>query len=316
MSEQPTPFAEPLESRLLLSGGGSAKLVDQVLRVRGDGGQNLIVVELATPAGSSEPLYRVTLNGNVLRVKGAKGAFNATASGALPDTATNGGTITVAAEMRVTGGGRADVIRVADDVTIDARLYGKGGNDILAGGGGDDLIDGGSGSDTLAGGPGNDRLLGAVGTDNLDGGAGDDFLDGGRSNDTLFGGTGDDVLLGGTGVDTLTGGPSDLADLDPSVSVVTPDSDADVLRGGTGNDTLAGGAGNDTLVGDRGNDILRGGPGLDRLFGDGGGDSIQGGDDDEPDQLFGGTGHDFFFSVSPDILEDAVPVELQDPPPA
>jgi Ca2+-binding RTX toxin-like protein len=68
-----------------------------------------------------------------------------------------------------------------------AEMYGRDGDDILAGGPAGDLLDGGEGDDLLEGGPGDDILLGGAGDDHLIGGPGDDILDGGPGYDIVSG---------------------------------------------------------------------------------------------------------------------------------
>ena len=75
-------------------------------------------------------------------------------------------------------------------------LYGRGGNDELAGGSNNDLLFGGDGNDELSGNAGNDVLVGGDGDDELDGGIGSDVLIGGLGSDDLQGGGGGDLLIG------------------------------------------------------------------------------------------------------------------------
>lgn len=76
-------------------------------------------------------------------------------------------------------------------------LFGRAGNDTLAGNGA---------ADTLAGGPGHDIIYGNALADLIRGGKDDDWLFGGQGADTLQGEDGADTLAGGKGVDWLTGG--------------------------------------------------------------------------------------------------------------
>jgi hypothetical protein len=73
--------------------------------------------------------------------------------------------------------GGNDVVRVSNEITLDAIVHGGDGNDWLVGGGGDDQIFGDRGHDMLFG-----RL-------------GDDVLDGGEGNDLFWGGAGDDTFI-------------------------------------------------------------------------------------------------------------------------
>jgi hypothetical protein len=73
--------------------------------------------------------------------------------------------------------GGNDVVRVSNEITLDAIIHGGDGSDWLVGGGGDDQIFGDRGHDMLFG-----RL-------------GDDVLDGGEGNDLFWGGRGDDTFI-------------------------------------------------------------------------------------------------------------------------
>ena len=81
-----------------------------------------------------------------------------------------------------------DDIKVDDDITIPAWLYGGDGNDRLKGGNGPNVLVGGAGDDLLVGGNGRDILIGDIGADRLIGNGGDDILIGGyTSYDALDG---------------------------------------------------------------------------------------------------------------------------------
>ena len=115
------------------------------------------------------------------------------------------------------------------------RVYGLGGDDILAGGAGNDTLVGGAGNDQIAGGGGNDTLSGDGGNDTIYGGLGDDNASGGTGDDLIFCNNGDDSLAGGAGNDILDG-----------------EEGNDFLEGGGGDDYLHGGGGDDTFVFGRG----------------------------------------------------------------
>ncbi|TAN48598.1 MAG: hypothetical protein EPN21_14560 [Methylococcaceae bacterium] len=84
------------------------------------------------------------------------------------------------------------------------QLNGKNSlDDRLAGDNGNDVLNGLGGNDTLFGGMGGDVLQGGSGTDSLSGGTGNDRLEGGDDNDVLVGGVGGDSLTGGGGKDTF-----------------------------------------------------------------------------------------------------------------
>ena len=212
------------------------------------------------------------------------------------------------------------------------RLYGEGGNDVIAASAGDAYLDGGADNDELYGGAHDDVLVGGTGDDVLGGDSrvsrtfwtyaygagvdltvtfngqviedivapGHDFLDGGDGNDRLFGGGGDDELVGGDGNDVLQGDtlfvPGGTRALFSNHGT-TPEAlqGNDRLSGGLGNDMLYGGGGNDVLGGDEGADILLGGAGADVLFGGAGADTLTGDDStgmQGDDELHGGSDND------------------------
>lgn len=212
------------------------------------------------------------------------------------------------------------------------RLYGDGGNDVIAASAGEAYLDGGAGNDELYGGAHDDVLVGGIGDDVLGGDSrvsrtfwtyaygsgvdltvtfngqvtedivapGADYLDGGAGNDRLFGGGGDDELVGGEGNDILQGDtlfvPGNTRALFSNHGT-TPESlqGSDRLYGGLGNDTLYGGGGSDVLNGDEGSDVLQGGAGSDSLFGGPGNDTLNGDDSTGPqgdDELHGGADSD------------------------
>ena len=177
------------------------------------------------------------------------------------------------------GGGGADLIT---GNSLDNRLVGGGGDDVLYGENGTDVLFGEAGADQLIGGFGDDSLYGQAGNDTLFGEAGNDLLAGGAGADVLFGQAGDDTLIGEADNDYLVGGDG-----------------ADTLFGQDGADTLIGEDGQDLLIGGNGNDLLLGQAGVDVLFGESGADNLQGGDGDDrlygqdgADTLVGGTGND------------------------
>jgi len=67
----------------------------------------------------------------------------------------------------VKAGAGNDTVRVGDNVTQQARLYGETGGDKLIAGGGPTVLMGGRGTDTLTGGPGGDTFNGGLGVDTL-----------------------------------------------------------------------------------------------------------------------------------------------------
>jgi hypothetical protein len=79
--------------------------------------------------------------------------------------------------------------------TVNGKVFGNQGADLLVGGSGDDTLHGGGGDDRLLGGDGDDVLFGGRGDDRLFGGRGNDILDGGPGNNVLVGGPGDDIFV-------------------------------------------------------------------------------------------------------------------------
>lgn len=88
------------------------------------------------------------------------------------------------------------------DASVNVRVEGRDGNDVIIGGAGEDYFSGGAGDDIIKGGVGNDRLFGNDGNDYLEGNGGSDFLDGALGADYLLGNGGGDRLNGGLGDDT------------------------------------------------------------------------------------------------------------------
>lgn len=220
-----------------------------------------------------------------------------------------------------------DAISIAEDIEVDAYLYGGEGNDTLSGGGGNDTIElgeginiayGGSGSDTITGGSsrdviyggddrdsivgagGDDDLIGEAGADDLYGGSGNDLIDGGDSGDTIYGEDGQDSIYGGGGDDTIDGGPNadyieggggeDTIYGRGGNDVIHGNGEADEIRGNEGDDILFGGEGSDTIKGQLGDDEIDGGEDRDFLYGGAGNDSIDGAAGS--DEIFGGVGDD------------------------
>lgn len=180
--------------------------------------------------------------------------------------------------------------------SIQHRLLGNAGVDVIVGSPVEDSISGEEETDFVIGGGCDDILGGGDGHDFLFGGAGNDSLRGGERADVLVGNGGDDVLAGGSGEAIQSG----------NVSLVV----GDLFLGNTGNDILMSGnsrsdtvSGVDLAFGGRGEDVLvvgRGGilqVGSLRFelgnvgFGEGDADSIFTGEG--VDVLFGGEGNDY-----------------------
>jgi hypothetical protein len=174
----------------------------------------------------------------------------------------------------------------------------KEGNDFVAGLAADDKIDGGEDSDTIYGGTGNDRIDASDGSDKICGNSGNDTLLGKDGNDFIYGDSannedlasctaatpGADELLGSRGDDIIYGGPNG-----------PQQSDIETIKGGLDNDKLFGEDGNDHIYGEAGIDEVHGGPGDDYLFA---GNTFESGTIAIPgeigDELWGGPGKDTF----------------------
>ena len=158
-------------------------------------------------------------------------------------------------ELRLNGGTGDDILNGNDNAND---LLGGSGNDIVDGFGGNDIIKGGGGNDTIDAGPGDDFVLGNFGRDLIKGGSGNDTIDGGLGFDTLRGGSGNDILIGNQGNDRLFGQSGN--------DTLNGNAGSDILVGGDGDDTLNGDFDSDLLIGSLGVDALRGGLGTDILI--------------------------------------------------
>jgi Ca2+-binding RTX toxin-like protein len=209
------------------------------------------------------------------------------------------------------GLGGNDEIR--NEIYVQARLYGAGGDDILISRGLDDLLDGGANNDTLDGGRGADDLIGGTGNDTyliwgtLMGN--DEIIEAANADvdtldfSSLYGVTvdlslttlqivnsDDDIrvqLSSSTGIENVIGSNNGYGD------VIRGNSRNNEIRGLGGVDYLYGRGGADKLYGGIGNDYLYGEAGLDELFGEDGDDDLFGGS--ERDILRGGIGIDDLF---------------------
>jgi Ca2+-binding RTX toxin-like protein len=203
---------------------------------------------------------------------------------------------------------QATLVSIEDVIgsSLQDRIFGTDGSNVLRGGDGDDDIYGGyyqlySGLDPSD--AGNDTLHGDAGADRLHGFGGNDTMYGGTENDALYGGTGDDHLNGGNGDDTLVGGEG--ADhiyggqgIDTFVAIETTEGMTISLADCTTSDgddlheieNVSCGAGSDHVYGDGNANVLRGSSGDDEIHGGGGNDTLDGGA--HSDTLNGGTGND------------------------
>ena len=174
---------------------------------------------------------------------------------------TNNITLTSAMDDSITGGAKADVLILGDDIgsdtidlaggtdtlsfannttgivvnigSTDAYLNNKDGNTATAA----ETVAAGTLYDSAGATSGDASTV--AGVETVIGGTGADNIFGSTSSDTLSGGGGDDVVNGGAGADTLNG-----------------DAGADTVRGGAGDDAINGGTGVDTLTGGDGADTF------------------------------------------------------------
>ena len=191
-----------------------------------------------------------------------------------------------------------------NSTSLNSRLIGGNGNDILTGGSGDDIINGGAGNDTLTGNAGADRLVGSGGDDVVRAGAGNDVIIGGDGLNELFGDAGNDLVFGGADVDRLFGGDGadvlvgldgdDILDVGNGGIVGSQGTaDADLALGFGGNDQITGGTGLNVLYGGDGDDIITAGTGEENRFhGQNGNDTLTG--NSTNDFLLGQNGDDIF----------------------
>src|SRR5687768_3626306 len=156
-----------------------------------------------------------------------------------------------------------------------------GGDDVFHGGliaapvdvdGGDgaDMMAGGNANDLLRGGTGDDVLFGRDGHDTLRGGVGDDWLSGGAGNDTADYTERSGDVTASIGLFADDGERGERDNVRPDVNT---------LSGGAGNDRLSSVAGiSVSFIGGRGRDRMTGGPGTDTYFAeDGEADTVRGG---------------------------------------
>lgn len=150
-----------------------------------------------------------------------------------------------------------DLIVAAPPRTVELKLHGGGGDDVLDG----RVVERRRGlvrSLLLAGDEGKDALLGSDRGDNLEGGSGPDRLFGRGGRDFLYPSAGRDLVVGGGGADFITG----------QRGSAERDTEPDVYLGGAGDDYISAllggadsvscGAGLDEAAADR-EDAVRGG---------------------------------------------------------
>ncbi|MFA4952243.1 M10 family metallopeptidase C-terminal domain-containing protein, partial [Brevundimonas sp.] len=222
-------------------------------------------------------------------------------------------------------------------------LNGNDGNDRLVGGAGNDTLNGGAGIDTadyssaaagvtaqlnigsasndgdggsdtfsgienLTGSAFNDVLLGDGGSNVLRGGAGYDVLIGLAGNDVIHGGTGAaNEMYGGLGDDTYVVeavGDTIVEQAGEGTELVQTNLDRYRLSANVENMTYVGTGGFEGQ-GNAGGNVLRGGTQRDVLLGFGGDDILYGGAG-VANELYGGTGDDYYvLEVGDTIVENA-----------
>jgi Ca2+-binding RTX toxin-like protein len=184
--------------------------------------------------------------------------------------------------IRANFGSQNDSLVIAEEITLDARISGGGGNDVMLGGNERDFFNGDEGDD---------YLVGNNGADVLEGGDGDDTLDGGENADTLRGGKGRDKVTyenankdTGEGVEIYvfdgkliaTGGDA-FGDSLESIEYLVGTNFNDTLYANPLIDDVSEPSLHNTVEGRDGNDIIYGAEGKDDfLIGGRGGDTIDG----------------------------------------
>jgi len=94
----------------------------------------------------------------------------------------------------VIGTSRPDLILVTG--TVNSKIRGMDGNDVICGGEGNDFINGNRGNDIVYGRKGNDVLHGGKNDDTIYGGSGNNQLFGDKGNDQCFNSSGKDKVKG------------------------------------------------------------------------------------------------------------------------
>ncbi|MFG1879797.1 hypothetical protein ACGFIV_33690 [Sphaerisporangium sp. NPDC049003] len=309
-------------------------------RLWGNGGNDTIGVASDSPLAATDPSPRFRAQPSLL--VGGPGADILTGGSAADEIYTG-----PQEEFGPDAPGPADSgPNYVDTGAGDDKVYGSQAVDLVAGrslpgetgrvfgGGGEDVLAGGYGKDEIFGGPGDDWVIAepsdvgeAEGRDDygparvvrhlplpagvqpsaklLVGGDGDDHLVGGDGGATIFGdrrreepceeavadGDGRDLVIGGSGKDIVSaGGGDDRVEAGGGQDRVCGERGDDTLYGGADDDFVSGGSGDDTAYGDDGADEVTGGTGDDTLYGGAGDDSVVG--ETGEDTLFGGSGDD------------------------
>lgn len=190
--------AEQLESRRLMSTSPIAYMMPGgVLTIAGTSGPESITVALKDG--------RIAVSQRIPR---ETGGWNIRAMLYVPV-----GNVTQIKAVLMNGD---DHLSISEQITIQARIWGGPGDDILVGGSGNDVIYGSWGNDNIQGRGGNDWLFGELHNDHVYGGPGNDMLNGGGGQDYLYGGDGNDLFEARDGIPDLVrgGAGNDRAKLD------------------------------------------------------------------------------------------------------
>ena len=153
------------------------------------------------------------------------------------------------------GGAGDNDIRVSENISLPAWLYGGSGDNWLQGGGGNNVLVGGSGHNVLIGGQGRDLMIGGSGASWLEGRGGDDLMIGGT---TAF--DDNEVALAAIMAEWTSGRDyaTRIADLSGTGSGPRNNGNYFLIASGP----------TATVFGASARDVLDGGPGMDWFFAD------------------------------------------------
>lgn len=197
----------------------------------------------------ADDVWDIVFSGNYFELKGITGTGVTFTLGPFQSAARDRYTVSGTSAGDMISG--ALMIGQDDGPVAGLRLFGRGGNDWLAGSSGDDRLDGGYGNDTLLGDAGNDTLVGWDGSDTV----------------AYLGPSSVRVDLRQTAAQLI--GAEYGYDVLSMIEHITVGSGDDILTGDDGNNRLTGGDGADTLTGHGGSDMLDGGAGDDVYYADG-----------------------------------------------
>src|SRR5688500_1532633 len=139
-----------------------------------------------------------TGDGETIGVKIVNGSVQVTVvSGTVTTLSASFPASSITGGIVINGGDGADTITSDSSNTIATEIHGGDGDDTITGGGGDDILFGEGDNDTLVARQGNDVAVGGDGSDAMSGGNGRDVLIGGDGSDVIEGDNGDDILVAG-----------------------------------------------------------------------------------------------------------------------